>query len=31
MKSVKFCKVSTNNLNEVSLKQLQSFYGISWT
>jgi len=31
MKSVEFSKVSSNNLNEVSLKYLQRFYGIGWT
>jgi len=27
MKSVKFSKVSSKNLNKLSLKQLQRFYG----
>jgi len=31
MKSVKFSKVSSNNSNEVTSKELQKFYGISGT
>jgi len=31
MESVKFSKVSSNNFIDVCLKQLRSFYGISWS